>query len=371
MTEREWINLAKRRIRRLLHRRRFASSRQLEKKISEAGPPDIRPEPIKISTAIQELLHEGHILSEALPHLPTFYKPAAFGGAQDEARRQHILDLTTRFLHLTRRRQLCGKALERIVYQAATQTNRYTVLGTPDHPPAQGSAINGYVLERECDHILIPKDFAGPKLVVQDKNLREWLHPSAEEVWALIGKALRLPNAIPVLICRKMHYIGFAVFKHIGLACWQVYRQYFAPGVEADLEIIRHTDGLGFSDVTTAADPPAPLIRFFQQTVPNNIATFAARFEEYRGVLSYYAIDEHMEMEIDGARRSQLFKEFQEELPQPERLPDSLREDYLAQISMMKTISELPLSQSHTPPGPAKTTAAISQMVAPSPPFIG
>ncbi len=47
MDEREWVELAKRRVLKVLARRRFASNRQLEKKISEAGPPAMRPEPIR------------------------------------------------------------------------------------------------------------------------------------------------------------------------------------------------------------------------------------------------------------------------------------------------------------------------------------
>jgi hypothetical protein len=183
MTKEEWVKLARRRVLKVLEARRFASLRQLEKKISEAGPASMRAEPIKISLAIKELLNEELISQESLSPLPKFFKPANFGGDADQARRSAIIDLTTRFLRLAHTPQLCGKALEHIVY-AAVPTQRFTVLGTPEHSPREGFAINGYVLERECDHILVPKDFTGPKLVVEDKNLREWLHPSAEEVWS-------------------------------------------------------------------------------------------------------------------------------------------------------------------------------------------
>lgn len=329
MTPREWINLAKRRVQRILTRRRFASHRQLEKKISEAGPSHMRPEPLKISAALSELVADGAVQSEPLPQLGTFYKPSDFGGPLDEARRLEIVDLYQRFRELTSNSQVCGKALERIVHQATFATDRYTVLGTPDYPPAQGFAINGYVLDRECDHILIPKDFHGPKVVVEDKNLREWLHPSSQEVWAVVGRALRIPNAVPVLICRRMHYIGFSFFKYIGMACWQVYCQYFSPSVEDNLLRIRHTDGLGFSDVSTSIDPPSALVRFFQRTIPNNLKTFQARFEDYRPVLHHYAIDERLEDEgIRGAARNKLFEEFKETLPRREDPSDFPPEGY-------------------------------------------
>jgi hypothetical protein len=95
------------------------------------------------------------------------------------------------------------------VKQAALASEQYRVIS----PARQGLDIDGYTIEKECDQVLIPKTFIGRAFVVEDKNLREWLTPSSDEVWALIGKALRFPEAIPVLICRRMHYVGFPMFK--------------------------------------------------------------------------------------------------------------------------------------------------------------
>jgi hypothetical protein len=243
MDEREWIDLAKRRVLKVLRARRFASNRQLEKKIAEAGPANIRPEPIKLSTALRELVREGRVIAEVLSELGTFYTPDDFGGPSDEDRRAEIITLAKEFRALTRVPQICGKALETVVFTAATQSGQYTVLGTPAHPPAQGFAINGYVLEKECDHILIPKEFSGPKLVVEDKNLREWLHPSAEEVWSVIGKALRVPHAVPILICRRMHYMAFTIFSRVGMTCWQVYKQFFSPAHVTEDQLEPSTQG--------------------------------------------------------------------------------------------------------------------------------
>ena len=312
----EWVDLAKRRVLKVLRLRRFASNRQLEKKISEAGPGDMRPEPMKVSTAIKQLVDDGYLLPHHIPDLATFYTPSNFGGRPDEERRTDILRLAQEFRALTRIPQACGKALEKVVYDAATQCGRFTVLGTPEHPPAQGFAINGYVLERECDHILLPKDFEGSKLVVEDKNLREWLHPSAEEVWSVIGKALRVPHAIPVLICRRMHYVGFSIFSRIGMVCWQVYKQFFSPDhvTEAQLEPYRHRDRLGFADVTTDLTPPKPLINFFCETIPLYLDDFQKRFEANRALLTEFAIANRMDSSIPSPERNRLFREFQRRL---------------------------------------------------------
>jgi hypothetical protein len=317
-----WVALAKRRVGRILDRRRFASIRQLEKKISEAGPPDVRPEPIKISKALASLTAKGQIIPEPHSNLATFYKPNNFGGPEDENRRDYILDLTRRFHKLTQNPVLCGCALEQVVKEAALASEQYRVIS----PAKQGLEIDGYEIDKECDHVLIPKKFIGPAFVVEDKNLREWLTPSSEEVWALIGKALRFPEAIPVLICRRMHYVGFPIFKQIGLSCWQVYRQYFDPSVETDLIPIRHKDGLGFSDVTTVLTPPPALVGFFSKTLPNYAAIFQSRFEEHRALLTQYAIELGLEKDTPAASRQRIFSQFRKELSTPSD-PDVPPED--------------------------------------------
>jgi hypothetical protein len=310
MTEAEWIALARRRLQRTLQRRRFASIRQLEKKISEAGPPDMRPEPIKISRALVSLTQSGLISTERPPNLAVFYKPNDFGGVTDENRRSYILDLATKFHTFTKSKPLCGDPFEHVVKTACLQSKQYHVIS----PAPQNLEISGYALERECDHILMPRTFSGPLLIVEDKNLREWLTPSSEEVWALIGKALRVPNAIPVLICRRMHFVGYTIFGHVGLACWQVYRQYFHPSIESDLVPLRHKDGLGFADITTDVEPPPALVRFFAKTLPQHAEAFRTRFETNRVLLQRYAIDLGLETDMWGSQRSTLFEQFRREL---------------------------------------------------------
>ncbi len=313
MQAEHWVALAKRRVARILDRRRFASIRQLEKKISEAGPPAVRAEPIKISKALISLAAKGQIIAEPHRNLATFYMPANFAGPDDQNRRDYILGLTRAFHQLTQNPAICGAAFERVVKAAALASDQYRVIS----PAKQGLEIDGYVVDKECDQVLIPKKLIGPVFVVEDKNLREWLTPSSVEVWALIGKALRFPDAIPVLICRRMHYVGFPLFKLIGLSCWQVYRQYFDPTVEHQLVPIRHTDGLGFSDVTTALDPPPALTRFFARTLPAYAETFRARFERHRALLERYAIDLGLEHDTLPYQRTQLFDEFRRALSPP------------------------------------------------------
>jgi hypothetical protein len=326
MDQAQWIQLARRRLLRVLARRRYASARQLEKKISEAGPPDIRPDPFKLYTALGQLQATGQIIPQPapLPGLPTFYSPRDFGGPDDEARKDHILHLYRQFQAFNQNHELCGSALEAIVDSAAIQADRYTVFGSAQ----QGQRINGVVIERECDHILSPRNFDGPAMVLEDKNMREWLHPSAEEIWAVIGNSLRIPNTIPVIICRKLHFLCYSIFTRIGMMGWQVFRQYFNPRIEADLAPIRHTDGLGFADITTSTEAPRPLVNFLSGTLPNNAAEFQERFEQQRQLLTEYAIAKKMETrDLNTKTRSKLFEEFMRRLPEPRHWKNDEREE--------------------------------------------
>src|ERR1700675_2653640 len=110
MDQRDWVEVAKRRVLKVLRLRRFASNRQLEKKISEAGPGDQRPEAMKVSTRIIQLVGAGRVVPHPVPQLATFYSPSDFGGRADEARRDDIIRLATEFRALTRNRDACGKA---------------------------------------------------------------------------------------------------------------------------------------------------------------------------------------------------------------------------------------------------------------------
>jgi hypothetical protein len=319
VTEAGWVQLAETRILKVLAARRFASVRQLEKKISEQGPGAKRPQPPHITTALRNLQKERLVVSDPVGHnLPLFYKPHNFGGPSDIDRREYVIELYRRFQTYTLNPQLCGQALERIVDEAANLAQMHTVLG----PVLPNQKVNGIVVDREIDHLLIPKGYVGPSLIVEDKNMREWLNPSSEQVWSVIGNAVKFPNAIPVIVCRRMNFLAFRMFKRIGMMCWQVYGQYFDPSIEQELFPIRHKDGLGFSDVTTEMVPPAALIRFFSSVVPSNSVDFGTRFEQHRAILKRYALDERLDgskneegKELHPAKRAAIYNSFLKRLP--------------------------------------------------------
>ena len=114
-----------------------------------------------------------------------------------------------------------------------------------------------------------------------------------------------------------MHYVGFPVFKRIGMLGWQVYKQFFSPDHVTDTQLgpYRHRDLLGFADITTDLTPPDPLIHFFSSTVPANIDDFAERFESNRDLLTEFAIKKRMDSSIPTPERNRLYGEFFARLP--------------------------------------------------------
>lgn len=314
-------DLARRRLLRVLDWRRYCSVRQLEKKISEAGPEDMRPDPYILTQAIKQLLDEEQIRKQpGGKGLPLFYTPATFNprNRTDAARRQYILKLYRKFFELTNS-GVVGKALERVVFNTAVQASpgNFTIIGSPDDPVKTGSVIDGKKIEREPDLLLV--GCGGPTCIadIEVKNLREWLSAQSEEVWNLIGRALRV-EAVPVLITRKILGLSFYIFQRIGLLAWQLHFQFFPPETEDEVADIRDKDGLGFSDIRCSDNPPPTLVRYFGHHLPRLVPAARDRFLASREILSRYAIDEALEHDIPGPTRSRLFDEFRSELLEEE-----------------------------------------------------
>jgi hypothetical protein len=301
-----------------LRQRRYCSVRQLEKKICEAGPADLRPDPIKLSDGIRALLNAGQIRKETpTPGLPEFYFPFDFDPLKpsDMGRRDCIVALYRSFLGLIGSKRV-GKALERVIHSAATDAapGRFTLLGDPDHPVPVGMMVSGKAVQREPDLLIVGCGRADCVLDVEAKNLREWLSASSEEVWSLIGRALRI-DAVPVLITRKILFPAYYVFRQIGLLAFQIHFQYFPPELEPKVGEMRHKDGLGFSDIRCSSSPPPSLVRYFADHLPRLAPQAADNFLARKDLLSRYAIEGGLESQrVHGKQRAALFKEFEKEL---------------------------------------------------------
>jgi hypothetical protein len=316
VTHGQWLAIAARRLQRNLDRLRYASIRQLEMKISEAGPPHQRPSPIHLREALEGLVWGGHVAEEPPPavaglSLPTFYSPSDFSldDPDDAARRALILALYQTFLETNREEQ--GKTLERATFTAALEARSsgqfVAVLGSPDRPPGQGLVLDGIAIGAPVDLILLGLD--GSRVAVEEKNYREWLGPKSHEVWELFGKAVRL-DALPVLICRKVTYDLFLLFKQTGALAFQVHSQLFHERFTERLATVKHKDGLGFADIRFGDTPSPALRRFLGITLPRLLPNRIAIFRRYLPLLRDYAIERRLEEDLSGSQRNIIYGDF-------------------------------------------------------------
>ncbi len=315
MAHGDWVLIASRRLPNILRRVRYASIRQLESKICEAGPADMRPSPIHLREALEALTGNGHVVKDNPPNppglnLPTFYAPSGFSvvNPADAARRTEVLDLYDVFLRAGQEDR--GKTLEWAVYKAAQQAqvagSLVTVIGSPDRPPDVGMVLNGVQIEEAPDLILMAREGV---VVLEDKNLREWLAPWSHEVWQLLAKALR-HDALPILVCRKATYALFLMFKGLGALAFQMHTQLFPQGFADRLAAVKHRDGLGFADIRYGDEPRRSLIRFVGDTIPRLLGERLERFRQHRELLREYAVERGLKNDLPGHERQAIYREF-------------------------------------------------------------
>jgi len=313
----DWIQVGYNRLPNILQRVRYASIRQLESKISEAGPPNMRPSPIHLSEALRARIRRGDVLIQPKPvhpgglTFPDFYTPADFTteNPDDGARREGVIGLYGTFFGAVNEDH--GQTLERTVYNAAREAlaaHRWVkMIGSPERPPHVGLVLGGVMIEAPPDLILVGN---GGVALVEDKNGRAWMAPWSHDVWELIGKAVR-HNAVPVLICRKVLYPLFLLFKQIGGLAFPMHGQMFPEDFTELLARVKHRDGLGFADIRFGDRPPPRLIHFLSATVPDQLAEKLETFRQQKDLLVEFAINRGLESnDLPGGQREAIYKEF-------------------------------------------------------------
>lgn len=290
----QWQHLASRRIINILRRRRLCNLRQLESKISEAGPANMRAQPLSIRDALDDLLSQNTIViplpknSQPGIHVD-FYalKQFSLSTTNDRGRYEFILEHWPRYTTTAGTTELCGDVLENIVDAAISTVPSFVRVGHP------GKAFNNYVVDGlridnspPLDHVLYhPGDRF--TIGVEDKNWREWVYPNDDCIRVLLKKC-GTNNHVPVFITRKLPYITRLLFVKIGVLGFETHFHYFHPDASRALELAKHRDGLGFADIRFTLDPPRHLLRFFQSTLPNHLSQVRATFEANKALAMAY-----------------------------------------------------------------------------------
>lgn len=110
--------------------------------------------------------------------------------------------------------------------------------------------------------------------MIEVKNVRHWIYPSHDELYQLLDKAARLqikfPDQyfLPVLVCRRAHYLTFRLAKALGFIVFYMPIQPILPHSEILATAVQEVrDGLGYNLEQTESAHPY-LVRAFQSTLP-------------------------------------------------------------------------------------------------------
>ncbi|MBA7496317.1 hypothetical protein ES702_06916 [subsurface metagenome] len=294
-THEDWVILADRRIRNILKDRRLCSQSQLEAKISEAGPPDSRPDPQVIREARRNLLKEAEIKEIRIRGVtPLLYALPSFDIGRERERYERIRKAYQIYQRTSREQELCGDVAESIIYRAIILGDSMHIAGgvKEDLRYFNGKKI---LDEKPLDSILTHKG-TGIALGVEVKNKRKWYHRKDSEMWAALAKCASI-GVLPVFVARKLDYLLYPLFSAIGCFGYRLHNQYFHPSVEKELSDVRHKDGLGFADIrfpkkTKGGFSIEPRhIRYFKKTIPEYIENYSERYNEVLPALVEYLVE--------------------------------------------------------------------------------
>ncbi len=313
------LELGKQRIRNILRDRLYANARQLESKISEAGPTNKRCNPHVLTAALKDLTlsHEVSTENHPVDSCQFYYLTENARTKKNQktlqARSNKINAIYSTYRSIAQDRRLVGDALETVFRTALKSIPDYFELGSKKNPltifgdkTLPGALDGTYLLGKK-------KLF----LAVEAKNIREWIYPDRHELWSLINKANTISDdsnlVLPVLISRKIPYYARRAFKSLGVLGYEMHNQIFDPSVSNQLELIKHKDGLGFHDISTDLSPPEKLVSFLQETVFEYGENYAATFLENKDLFDTYAA-EMADERIKGAYRKSRWSSVKTEL---------------------------------------------------------
>ena len=299
MTPDEWEAVAAKRIQNILRIRRIASKRQLEIKISEAGPPAMRANPHHFSKALSALMESNQVISASSVSIGIGQPTPLYAlpdwnplSSSDSARIQRISAAYQDYLRISQNEDN-GESFQEIVQRAIEQSRQFTWLNEPGKSPPNGSTISGHPItgSGDLDHYLIWNASASISVGVEDKSYREWIYPDHPIIKPLLRKC-QVYNMLPVLVARKIHYTTRLFFHYLGAIAFETHFQYFAPKFAARLEEARHKDGLGFADIRFSDEAPVHVINLFSTLFPQLATASWEKFQAHQELVTDYVNDD-------------------------------------------------------------------------------
>lgn len=189
-----------------------------------------------------------------------------------------------------------GSALERVVHASLLETAPYGYrLLSPSGSEVKellGSLVPGGPLDSAA--WLTRLDAVGMPtrpvlLMIEAKNLREWIYPRTQELYQLLDKAASVQVAhpdiqiVPVLVCRRLHFTTGAMAKQVGIHLIETKTQFVRPVVlsvdDGQRKVDEVVNELGY-DVTLHDEATPAMKRQFETTLPSRVDEAAERWRQ-------------------------------------------------------------------------------------------
>lgn len=304
----QWRSLAAERILGLLDAEGAVTKPEMEAKLSErplgsggGSPPDL-VNPHHLATARSRLLDAGEIrqsrdTARGGRTVATFTRADPTKAAGRVAGRKRLLH--ARFLSWSSSAEWKGAApipagLERVIHRSLLDASPSGYrLARPEGGDVSvllGSPVAGGSLDNAAFYTPLSEGMPGVPVtvIVEAKNLREWVYPSTQELYQVLdkGAALAVSNPgvpiVPVLVCRKMHFTTARMASQMGFHCIETKRQYVRPIVAAgpgETKFKEVVVELGY-DLQLNEGSVAPMVQQFVTHLPRRIDEAAARWRQ-------------------------------------------------------------------------------------------
>lgn len=247
----EWRELATEAIVKLLAAEGAATQPEMEAKISDAALPGMshKPNPHHLTAGRRRLLEAGVIDSARLRTrggqvVTTYFLADPSKKALRSAGRKRLL--LARFHGWSAPSTEWGpkplpQALERVIHASLIRAapHGYHLLN-PDGGEVSrifGQPVAGGAVDNAAFYTPVVDGVPGATVlvVIEAKNVRQWIYPQTQELYQLLDKCARLQllkpdqKILPVLVCRRQHYQTGVMAKQMGFHVIGTWRQYVRP----------------------------------------------------------------------------------------------------------------------------------------------
>jgi hypothetical protein len=307
-TAEQWRTLAARGIQELLAVDGAATQPGMEAKLSDSVFPGFtrHVDPHHLTTARFRLLRAGVIekLDEQTRGggtVGTYVLAGPSKAVQRKAGRKRLLH--QRYLSWSRDHTKWGAApipaaLERVVHSSLVRAAPFGYLllrpeGGGEVTRIAGAAVPGGRIDNAAFFTGLTSRGLPEKtalIAIEAKNVRQWIYPQTQELYQLLDKSAKLHIAhpdldvLPVLVCRRAHYLTTKMAQHVGFHVIQTRRQYIRPAVAANADDRRKFEELNV-ELSYGLDlnegPVDQMAAHFTKTIPSRSQEAVARWSRF------------------------------------------------------------------------------------------